>query len=142
MIGAGSRGPGSTGAGSRRALVRGRWAIEGTFACALIDAESWSASHACLKFERSYDEYILEIAIVWRIPLLDPARWEAIVSTLGWTRRARRLRRVRWIVALALRLALVRRRTGARSLLMGICLGSLVEVVHDCEVLIGKERKM
>ena len=40
---------------------------------------------------------------------------------------------MRWIIALALRLALVRRRTGARSLLMGICLGSLVEVVHDDE---------
>ena len=33
------------GAGSRRALMRGRGAIEGTFACALIDADSKSASH-------------------------------------------------------------------------------------------------
>ena len=34
----------------------------------------------------------------------------------------------------------MRRRTGARSLLMGVCLGSLVEVFHDCEV-DGKEGK-
>ena len=33
------------GAGSRGALMRGRGAIEGTFACALIDADSKSASH-------------------------------------------------------------------------------------------------
>ena len=33
----------------------------------------------------------------------------------------------------------MRRMTGARSLLMGICLCSLVEVVHDDEV--GEERE-
>ena len=69
---------------------------------------------------------------------MDPARREAIVSTLRWTRGARRLsgRLMGWVIALALRLALVRRTLvgrgalGARSLLMGICLSSLVEVVH------------
>ncbi len=47
---------------------------------------------------RGEDEYILEVAIIWGVPLLDPARWEAIVSTLWWTR----------VIALSLRLALVR----------------------------------
>lgn len=45
-----------------------------------------------------------------------------------------RLRRrlVGWVITLALGLALVRGTRGlrARSLLMGICLGSLIEVVH------------
>lgn len=46
-----------------------------------------------------------------------------------------------WVITLALRLrlALVRRTLGARSLLlMGICLGSLIEVVHVYE---GRKRK-
>lgn len=36
--------------------------------------------------EGDSDEYVLEPAIIWRVPLLDPARWEAIVRTLWWTR--------------------------------------------------------
>lgn len=41
---------------------------------------------------------------------MDPARWEAIVSSLRCTRRARRLsgRLMGWVIALTLRLALVR----------------------------------
>ena len=49
------------------------------------------------------------------------------------------------VIALALGLALVRRTRslGARSLLVGICLGCLVEVVHDGDVDVDEEeRKM
>ena len=42
-------------------------------------------------------EGLLEVAIIWRVPLLDPARWEAIVRTLWRTR----------VITLALRLTLV-----------------------------------
>lgn len=95
------------------------------------------------EIEGGDDGYLLEVAIIGRVPLFDPARWKAIVSTVWWNRGARRLRRrlVEWVIALALRLGLVRRTGGlrARSLLMGICLGSLVEVVHVGHV--GEERK-
>ncbi len=47
---------------------------------------------------RGEDEYVLEVAIIWGVPLLDPARREAIVRTLWGTR----------VIALTLRLALVR----------------------------------
>lgn len=69
----------------------------------------------CLKpglgIERGESEYVLEVAVVWRVPLLDPARREAIIGTLWWNRGARRLRRglMGWVITLALRLALVRR---------------------------------
>lgn len=141
------------GAGRRGALKRGRGTVEGTFACTLIDADSKSASHdekkmlslgSCLKskclqpnvtrihlrIERGHYEYVLEVTVVWRVPLFDPARREAIVSILWWSRGAMRLwgRLVGWVITLAL----VRGTRGlrARSLLMGICLGSLIEVVH------------
>lgn len=145
------------GAGRRGALKRGRGTVEGTFACTLIDADSKSASHdeermlslgSCLKskclqpnvsrlhlsIERGDCEYVLEVAVIWRVPLFDPARREAIVSILWWSRGAMRLwrRLVGWVITLALGLALVRGTRGLRawSLLMGICLGSLIEVVH------------
>lgn len=47
--------------------------------------------------ERGKDEYILEPAIIWCVPLLDPARWEAIIRTLWGTR----------MITLTLRLSLV-----------------------------------
>ena len=88
--------------GRRRALVRGRGTVEGTFACALIDADVRSASYDEVNFkkkrlslgaslkvgvspnrhlrpfsteEKEEDKNILEVAIVWSVPLLDPARW-------------------------------------------------------------------
>lgn len=45
-----------------------------------------------------------------------------------------------WMIALTLGLALVRR-TGAGSLLVGICLGSLVEIVHGDEEIKRKGEK-
>ena len=47
--------------------------------------------------ERGDDEHVLEPAIIWRVPLLDPARWEAIIRTLWWS----------VVVTLTLRLTLV-----------------------------------
>ena len=41
--------------------------------------------------------YVLEPAIIWRVPLLDPARWEAVIRALWWT----------IVVTLALRLTLM-----------------------------------
>ena len=31
---------------------------------------------------RGNDEYVLEPTIIWRVPLLDPARWEAVIGAL------------------------------------------------------------
>ena len=128
------------GVGRRRDWMRGRWTIKGTFTCALIYTDFRLVSHDGKRMphpriEQEDDEYVLEPTVVWRVPLLDPARWEATISTLWWTRGARRLmgRLVRWGIALTVRLALVRRTggLGARSLLlMGICLGRLIEIVH------------
>ena len=47
--------------------------------------------------ERRDNEDLLKVAIIWRVPLLDPARWEAIVKTLWRTR----------VITLALRMTLV-----------------------------------
>ena len=88
--------------GRGRTLVRGRGTVEGTFACALIDADIQSAFHdeekvkkrpsslrASLKSgfsskthlrlfsseEKEDDKNVLEVAIIWGVPLLDPTRW-------------------------------------------------------------------
>ena len=103
---------------------RGRRSIKSTFACVLIDADWKSASEdqkdggsleVLLKSDRPSpsllarvrlwveevnDENVLEPAIIWRVPFLNPARWEAVVRTLlvlWWT----------IVVTLALRLTLV-----------------------------------
>ena len=92
---------------------RGRGSIEGTFACVLIDADRKSAledqtdqgspevlantPRVHTGVEEVNDEYVLEPTIIWRVPLLDPARWEAIIGALWWT----------IVVALTLRLTLV-----------------------------------
>ena len=49
-----------------------------------ISKEEVTPAHV-LKFhfrvERGDDEDLQEVAIIWRVPLLDPARWEAIIRT-------------------------------------------------------------
>ena len=56
------------------------------------------ASSFFLRIKRGDDDNVLEVAIIWRVPLLDPARRKAIISSLWWAR----------IITLALRRTLMR----------------------------------
>ena len=49
-------------------------------------------------FERGDDANVLEVAIIWGVPLLDPTRGKAIIRSLWWTR----------IITLTLRRTLLR----------------------------------
>ena len=56
------------------------------------------ASSFFFRIDTRDDDNVLEVAIIWRVPLLDPARRKATISSLWWAR----------IITLALRWTLMR----------------------------------